>query len=51
MCFPGDRRFWPFFPRIFECDKSQGTVYKGPQDSVTITAEILRLILQDIRGC
>ena len=38
---PGDKRFWPIFPRFMECDKTQETIYKGPQAIVTITVELI----------
>ena len=31
ISFHGDKCFWPVVPRIIECHKHQGTVYKGPQ--------------------
>ena len=33
------KRFSPIFPRIFECDKTHGTPWKGPQAFVTFTLE------------
>ena len=26
-CFNGDKKLWPIFPRIVDCDKHQGLVY------------------------
>ena len=37
--FPGKKRFWPIFSRIFECDKPQVTNCKGPKDILAITVE------------
>ena len=28
--------------RIIECDKPQGTIYKGPQGNLTVTVEVKR---------
>ena len=33
---------WPFFSRNFECDKPQGTFFKGPHAILTITVELIR---------
>ena len=32
-----EKKFWPFFPRIIECDSPKGTLYKSPQAIFTIT--------------
>ena len=45
------KKFWPDFSRIFELDKPQGTVFKGPETSLTITLKVIRSFLQDLRGC
>ena len=50
-CFHGDKVFWPVFPGILECDKPQGTIYKGPQAALTFTVEVTRSFLWDLRGC
>ena len=42
---------WPIFSRIIECDKPQGTIFKGPQAILTITVELIRAFLEDLRGC
>ena len=42
---------WPNFSPIIECDKPQGTNYKGPQAILTITVEVIRAFLQNLRGC
>ena len=47
---PGDKRCWPISSRIIECDKRQGTFYNGPTSVVTITVEVIRTFLQDLRG-
>ena len=39
---PGDERYWPNFSRIIECEKRQGTIYKGPKVVSTITVEVRR---------
>ena len=41
--------FGPLFPRINECDNTQGTLYRGPQAIVTITKEFLIAFFQDLR--
>ena len=43
-----DKRFWPTSSRIIECDKPQGTIYKGPKGMLTNSAEVLRSLLQDL---
>ena len=45
------KKFWHIFSRIIGCDKPQRTIYKGPQGIVTITVEIVRPNLWDLRGC
>ena len=50
-CFHGGEKFWLFFPRFVECDKPQGRIYEGPQVIETITVEVIRSILWDLRGC
>ena len=39
ICFHDESSFWRIFPCIIECDKPQGTIYKGPQAISTITLE------------
>ena len=39
---PGDERYWPNFSRIIECDRRQGTVYKGPEVVSITTVEVRR---------
>ena len=50
-CFHGNKSFWPFFPRIIECDKPQGTIYGGSYGVSTITVEVIRSFLQDLWRC
>ena len=45
------KTMWPIFSRIIECDKPQGTIFKGPQAILTITVELIRAFLEDLRGC
>ena len=47
---PGDERYWPNFSRIIECDKRQGTFYKGPKVVSKISVEVRRSFVQDLRG-
>ena len=47
-CFQDDKRFWPIFPRIIECDKPQGTNYKGAEAFLTKTLDILGAFFQDL---
>ena len=49
--FHGDNRFWPFFLRIMESDKPQGTIYKGSQSTQSFTSEVIGSVLQDLRSC
>ena len=42
---PGDRRFWPSFPPIIECDKFQAMTYKGLKRLQTNTAEVMNFFL------
>ena len=49
--FHGDKCFWPTFPCIIECEKHQGTFYKGPQIFLTFTLELVRACFFDINGC
>ena len=34
--------FLPIFPRIIECDRAHGTLYKGLQYILTVTVEVIR---------
>ena len=40
--FPVKKKLWPVVSRFNECDKLQGTIYKGPQASLTTTVEPMR---------
>ena len=40
--FHNEGSFWPIFLCIIECDKPQGTIYKGLKAIPTITLEIIR---------
>ena len=42
-CFHDERSFWPFSPCNIECDKPQGTIYKGPQAILAFTLEADRI--------
>ena len=46
-----EEKILAYFPRINDCDKSQGTIWKGPKRIMTITVEVTRPILQDAGGC
>ena len=50
-CFHGDKSFWSIFPRIIEYDRAHGAMYKGQQTVLTVTVEVIRAILKDLRGC
>ena len=50
-CFHDDKRFWPTFLRIIECDKPQETNCKGSQACLTFTFEPIRALFYDLRGC
>ena len=41
--FHEEESFQPIFPCIIECDKPQGTIYKGPRAVLLITLEPIRL--------
>ena len=43
--FPVKKKFWPFYSRIIECDKLHGTIYKVPKGIVTLTVEVIGLVL------
>ena len=43
------KKFWPFFSRIIECDKPQGTICKGLQGFLANTVVVIRLILEKKR--
>ena len=49
--FPVKKSFRPFFSPIIECDKPQTTVYRFPQDNLTITAEVTGIILLHLKSC
>ena len=49
--YSNEERFWPFFSRIIECHKPEGTDSKGPRAILTITVEVIRKIVQDLKGC
>ena len=38
----GNKRFWPDFSRITECNKPQETIYYGPEAILTITVDLIR---------
>ena len=48
--FPGDKRSWPTFPRIFECDKPQETILEDAQSFLTINVEVIRSFFLDLRS-
>ena len=50
-CFRNERRFWPIFPCIIACVKSQGTQYRCAQAIATLTLELFRAFFKDLRGC
>ena len=43
--------FRPFFSRIIVFDKPRRTLYTGPKGFPTLTVEVIRSFLQDLRGC
>ena len=45
------KKVGPFFPRSIEHDKPQGTIYMGPKGPLTITLDLLRAFLWQLRGC
>ena len=50
-CFHRDNRFRPIFRRIIGGEKPQETLYRGPQATLTLTVEVVRWFLWDLRGC
>ena len=50
-CFHNDESFWPVFPSLLECEKPQGTSYKGLQVFLIIAVYFLGAFLKDLRGC
>ena len=49
--FHNEGSFWPIFLCIIECDKPQGTIYKGLQAFPIIALEHIRAFFYDLRGC
>ena len=47
--FPA-KRFWPFFSH-YRVWKTSKTIYKGPKGILTITVEVIRSFLWDLREC
>ena len=45
------KKIWPIFPRIIECDKPQGTIYKRPEGNLTNTVYFIECLFKDLRGC
>ena len=45
------KRICPMFSRIIEHDKCQGSFFKGSQDVLSFTVELLRAFFKDLRGC
>ena len=43
--FPKKKKVWPIFSRLIECNKPQGTFYKGTNGIVTNTLEVTRSFL------
>ena len=41
-CFHRDKRFWPVFRRIIDCEKPQETKYTGQQATLTLAVEVVR---------
>ena len=50
-CFHWDNRFWSVFRRIIEGEKPEAALYRGPQATLTLTVEVVRWFLWDLRGC
>ena len=48
---PDGKRFWLIFTRNIECEKPQGTICKGPKDTMKITVEVIGSFLQHLRCC
>ena len=47
----GDKTFWATFSRVFECDRPQGTICKGPKSTLTNTVEVIRSFPYHVRSC
>ena len=47
--FPPEKLFRPFFSRIVEYKKAQGTFYRGLEINVTVFVQGIRSKLQDLR--
>ena len=43
--FPLNKRSWPSFSRVFECDKPKGLKCKGPRGIPATTVQVNRLLL------
>ena len=50
-CLHDDRKNVPNFPGFIKCNKAHETIYKGPQEILTITVEFIRAYFQDLTGC
>ena len=48
--FPAKKLFWPILSRIIEHGKHQGTTNEGPKGNLTLTVEVIRSFLKDLRG-
>ena len=42
--------FFAFFPRIFECDKPQETIYKRPEAFLTFTVELMTAFFKGFKS-
>ena len=49
--FHNERSFWPIFPCIIALVKPQGTHYRCVQAIATLTLELFRAFLKDLRAC
>ena len=45
------KKVWPISSRFIEREKPHGTTYKGQKGKYTLTVEVVRRFLEDLRGC
>ena len=42
---PGDKRLWPLFSHIIDCEKSGETIYGVPKSIFTLSVEVITSFL------
>ena len=49
--FQVKKNVWPYFSRIIEQEKCQGTFFEGPEAILTNTVELIGAFLKVPKGC